>query len=170
MGVVTVFQKKKGLDLLDAVRDPQVWWPWWCLVITLAATGWQGWRWWTMRDAYAQTMSATASLPSTRSVDVVTAEAKALAGVFKGTRFSWSQLLDRLEEAAPPGVSILTIEPSFQGPLKVNMTGLAKTEDDLATFYDRLKHVKGFVRPWIHHSQWTGTPGFLQFQIAVESL
>ena len=71
--------------------------------------------------------------------------------------FSWSELLDRLEDVLPHDVRIVTITPTFQPNQYVHleMSFDAKTPDGMIATITNLQKNKQFVNPFPHNEMQT---------------
>lgn len=64
--------------------------------------------------------------------------------------FSWSELLERLEEVVPSDVRILSIAPNFNenGMVTLALTGEAKAADGMTVLLTRLQRSPWFANPF----------------------
>ncbi|HEX7190630.1 MAG TPA: hypothetical protein VF381_03555 [Thermoanaerobaculia bacterium] len=70
--------------------------------------------------------------------------------------FSWSELLDRLEDVLPRDVRINNIAPSFQSNfVHLEMSFDAKTADGMLTTITNLQKNRQFVNPFPHNESQT---------------
>ena len=71
--------------------------------------------------------------------------------------FSWSELLDRLEDVVPRDVRIITVTPSFQANQYVHleMSCDAKTTDGMLATITNLQKNRQFANPFPHNESQT---------------
>lgn len=83
--------------------------------------------------------------------------------------FSWSELLDRLEDVLPRDVRINNISPSFQASQYVHleMSFDAKAPDGMLTVISNLQKNKQFANPF-PHSEAQNDKGSFTFTIGVD--
>lgn len=154
------------LNLLPVLR-PRPPWARWAVVaagcaLTLGHAGMVGVLARRVAAAERQVVSSSPDPAAVRQ------EVEALNRVRRASGFAWSVFLDRLETVVPPTVSLLTIEPVFERPLKVTVTALARSEDDVAAFFDRLAASRWFRQPFIPRSDWRAGQGLMQFTMTFE--
>ena len=82
--------------------------------------------------------------------------------------FSWSELLDRLEEVLPPNVRITSIAPGFSetGIVTLQLSCTAKTQDGMLTLMDRFNASPYFVNPFPASEQ--SSPDGYRFNMSVD--
>jgi Tfp pilus assembly protein PilN len=83
--------------------------------------------------------------------------------------FSWSELLDRLEDVLPPNVRINNIAPSFLNNAYVHleMSFDAKTADGMLATIANLQKNKQFVNPFPHNESQVEKGGYI-FTVGVD--
>ncbi len=83
--------------------------------------------------------------------------------------FSWSELLDRLEDVLPRDVRINNIAPSFQTSdyVHLEMSFDAKAPDGMLTMITNLQKNKQFVNPFPHNES-QNDKGSFSFTIGVD--
>lgn len=84
--------------------------------------------------------------------------------------FSWSELLDRLEDVLPRDVRIINISPSFMpnGYVHLEMSFDSKTNDGMLTTITNLQKNKQFVDPFPHSESQLEKGGGYSFTIGVD--
>jgi hypothetical protein len=82
--------------------------------------------------------------------------------------FSWSELLDRLEDVIPGNVRIVSVAPGFQenGLVRLSLNCEAKTSDGLETTINRFHRHPQFANPFPSSQDDTGA-GYL-FNLTVD--
>lgn len=82
--------------------------------------------------------------------------------------FSWSELLDRLEDVLPQDVRIINITPSFANEyVHLEMSFDAKTPDGMIATITNLQKNKQFVNPFPHNETQSEKGGYA-FTIGVD--
>ena len=83
--------------------------------------------------------------------------------------FSWSELLDRLEETIPPDVRLATIMPSFTpgGNVQLSLECEAKSSDGMLTTLTRMQRSPWFASPFPSSESAADAGGF-RFGLVVE--
>lgn len=76
--------------------------------------------------------------------------------------FSWSELLERLEEVVPSDVRILSIAPNFNenGMVTLALTGEAKRADGMTVLLARLQRSTWFANPFPDNEHLEPTGGY----------
>ncbi|HEX3583994.1 MAG TPA: hypothetical protein VH087_19675 [Thermoanaerobaculia bacterium] len=84
--------------------------------------------------------------------------------------FSWSELLDRLEDILPQDVRINNIAPSFQptGLVHLEMSFDSKTADGMLAVITNLQKNKQFANPFPHNESQIEKGGGYSFTIGVD--
>ena len=82
--------------------------------------------------------------------------------------FSWSELLDRLEQVMPRDVRITAIAPSFsdEGLVTLRLSCEAKTPDGMVATMERFQASSHFINPFPSSDQVTA--GGYRFELSVE--
>lgn len=83
--------------------------------------------------------------------------------------FSWSELLDRLEDVLPRDVRITNISPAFQpnGLVHLEMTFDAKAPDGMLAVITNLQKNRQFVNPFPHNETQSEKGGY-SFTVGVD--
>jgi Tfp pilus assembly protein PilN len=83
--------------------------------------------------------------------------------------FSWSELLDRLEDVLPRDVRIISISPAFlpNGLVHLEMMFDAKTPDGMLAVITNLQKNKQFVNPFPHNETQSEKGGY-SFTVGVD--
>ncbi len=118
----------------------------------------------------AEGKRAEAAAAQTRTIDVTTLgkQTRFINIQLAERAFSWSELLDRLEDVLPRDVRIMSIGPSFDesGLVHLNMICEAKNSNSMIDTVDRFNRSAYFANPFPANEENTGT-GF-RFNLGVD--
>ncbi|HVS32878.1 MAG TPA: hypothetical protein VMS98_15645 [Thermoanaerobaculia bacterium] len=118
----------------------------------------------------AEGKRAEAAAAQTRTIDVTTLgkQTRFINIQLAERAFSWSELLDRLEDVLPRDVRIMSIAPSFDesGLVHLNMMCEAKNSNSMIVTVDRFNRSAYFTNAFPANEENTGT-GF-RFNLGVD--
>jgi Tfp pilus assembly protein PilN len=80
-----------------------------------------------------------------KELEAVSAAAREANAIIDRRAFSWTELLERIEQTLPADVRITTVQPSLeQGVFKVSLAAEARRTEDMADFIDALEKTGAF--------------------------
>lgn len=152
-----------GFDLIRAVQ-------WVMALLLLGSLGTDGWLWWdrqilledaayyrlateraqgTVRQSLDKTSRAEPNLSDER-ITGIQHEVTFANQILERHAFSWTRLLNDLEEAVPPRVSINSVGLNFTDSM-IMLSGTALTLADLTALVDRLEAHRSFLNVALSH-------------------
>jgi Tfp pilus assembly protein PilN len=81
-----------------------------------------------------------------KELEAVSAAAREANAIIDRRAFSWTELLQQIEETLPPDVRITTVQPGLEeGVFRVTLAAEARRPEDVADFIDALEKTGAFA-------------------------